>query len=214
MSQKRKLTAILSADVVEYSRLMGADEQSTISTLTAYREVFSRHIQSCSGRVVDVSGDALLAEFGSAIEAVRCAADIQEELRARNSELREERRMRFRIGVNVGDVTERDGALFGDGVNIAARLEALANPGGVCVSGTVFDQVDGKLPFVFKFGGKKAVKNIAKPVRAYFVALNGEANKQKGSRFGSGRPRRLRQFVAITLIWAVLLVISYFGGDR
>ncbi len=213
MSQKRKLAAILSADVVGYSRLMGADEQSTITTLTAYREVFSRHIESYSGRVVDASGDALLAEFGSAIEAVRCAADIQEELGARNSELREERRMQFRIGVNVGDVTERDGALFGDGVNIAARLEALANPGGICVSGTVFDQVDGKLPFVFKFEGNKSVKNIAKPVRAYFVDPGGEANRNRRSRFTLRRSRRLPRLVAIAVIWAVLLVIAYFGEE-
>lgn len=213
MSQKRKLVAILSADVVEYSRLMGAHEQSTITTLTAYREVFSRHIESCGGRVVDATGDALLAEFGSAIEAVKCAADIQEELGARNSELREERRMQFRIGVNVGDVAERDGALFGDGVDIAARLGALASPGGVCVSGTVFDQVDGKLPFVFKFGGNKTVKNIAQPVRAYFVEPGTEANRHTRSRFRFGRPRRLPQLVAIALIWAVLLLIAYFGKE-
>jgi len=213
MSQKRKLVAILSADVVEYSRLMGADEQSTSTTLTAYREVFSRHIESYSGRVVDATGDALLAEFGSAIEAVKCAADIQEELEARNSELREERRMQFRIGVNVGDVSEIDGALFGDGVNIAANLGASASPGGVCVSGTVFDQVDGKLPFGFKFGGNKTVKNIAKPVRAYFVELGTEANRHTRSRFRLGRPRRLPQLVAIALIWTVLLLIAYFGKE-
>ena len=167
MSQRRKLAAILSADVVGYSRLMGDDEKATVSTLTAYREILTQHIAAHDGRVVDSPGDAMLAEFPSAIEAVSCAVDIQRELAGRNSSVPEHRRMRFRIGVNVGDVTEQDNALYGDGVNIAARLQALANPSGICVSGTAYDQVEGKLPIAFKYAGEQSVKNIAKPVRAY-----------------------------------------------
>lgn len=171
MPQRRKLAAILSADVSGYSRLMGEDEQATVSTLKAYREVFAQHIIVHEGRVVDTTGDALLAEFPSAIEAVHSAVAIQRELSGRNVSLPEHRKMRFRIGVNLGDVTEDDGALYGDGVNIAARLESLAEPGGVCISGTVYDQVEGKLPIAFRFAGEQSVKNIAKPVRAYHARL-------------------------------------------
>src|SRR3954469_23938573 len=163
MSQRRKLAAILSADVVSYSRLMGDDEQATLSTLNAYREIFGQHIAAHEGRVVDSPGDALLAEFPSAIEAVDCAVGIQRELAGRNASLPEHRSMRFRIGINLGDVTEQDGALYGDGVNIAARLESLAGAGGICVSGTVYDQVEGKLSVAFKFAGEQQVKNIVKP---------------------------------------------------
>ena len=172
MAQRRKLAAILCADVVGYSRLMSDDEQATISTLQACRDIFKDHITVHEGRVVDALGDALLAEFPSAVEAVHSAVDIQHELAASNARLPEHRRMRFRIGINLGDVTERDGALYGDGVNIAARLESLAEAGGVCVSGTVHDHVEGKSLIAFKFAGEQSVKNIAKPVRAYHALLN------------------------------------------
>ena len=154
MSQKRKLAAILSADVVGYSRMMAADETSTVETLKSYRDIITRLVVRHGGRVVDAPGDALLAEFPSAVEAVRAAVDVQKSLEGRNIELDEERRMQFRIGVNLGDVIEEpDGRLYGDGLNIAARLEALADGGGICISSTVFDAVEGKLSFGFDFLG-------------------------------------------------------------
>ena len=167
---KRKLTAILSADVVGYSRLMSADEAVTVATLKEYRGVMGRVIARHSGRVVNAPGDALLAEFPSAVEAVQCAVEVQQVLTGRNVELPPERRMQFRIGVNVGDVIEEeDGTLYGDGVNIAARMETLAEAGGVCISSTVYDAVEGKLALGFDFLGEQQVKNIAKPVRVYRV---------------------------------------------
>ena len=141
---ERKLAAILSADVKGYSRLMGEDEEATIRTLTAYRAVMTTRIQQHHGRVVDSPGDNLLAEFASAVDAVQCAAEIQRELKARNADLPAHRKMEFRIGINVGDVIVEGERLYGDGVNIAARLEGLAEPGGICVSGTVYDQIENK----------------------------------------------------------------------
>jgi adenylate cyclase len=149
---------------------MGEDEQATLDTLTAYRSLMSERVVAHAGRVVDSPGDALLAEFPSAVGAVQCAVEIQKELAARNAQLPESRRMLVRIGVNLGDVLEQDSALYGDGVNIAARLQALAEPGGVCVSGTVFDQVEGKIAASLRFAGEQTVKNIAKPVRVYHLA--------------------------------------------
>ncbi len=167
---ERRLAAILSADVAGYSKLMGDDERATVRTLTDYRKVFSDHIERHKGRVVDTAGDSVLAVFGSVVEAVQCAVNVQCELATRNSALAEDRRMHFRIGINLGDVIEQaDGTIYGDGVNIAARLESLAQPGGVTVSGTVFDHAENKLPVAFEFTGEQAVKNIAKPVRAYRV---------------------------------------------
>src|SRR5499426_3915005 len=168
---ERKLTAILSADVKGYSRLMGEDEEATIRTLTAYREVMATLIAQHRGRVVDSPGDNLLAEFASAVDAVRGAVEIQRELRVRNAELPPERRMEFRIGINVGDVVVEGERLYGDGVNIAARLEALAEGGGICIAGTVYDQVENKLSFSYEYVGEQTVKNIAKPVRVYWVRL-------------------------------------------
>jgi adenylate cyclase len=168
-SFKRKLTAILSADVAGYSRLMDDDEESTIRTLTAYCSAMTKLIQQYRGRVVDITGDNLMAEFSSAVDAVNCAVEIQRELAEHNSKLSYERRMEFRIGVNVGDVIEENGRIYGDGVNIAARVESLAEAGGVCISGRVYDQVENKLDFEYEFLGDQEVKNIAKPVRAYRV---------------------------------------------
>ncbi len=154
---KRKLAAILSADVAGYSRLMGDDEAATVRTLTDYREVFRDHIARHHGRVVDMPGDNLMAEFASPVEAVEAAAEIQRDLARRNRQLAEHRRMDFRIGINLGDVLEKDGALFGDGVNIAARLESLAEAGGICISGTVFDHVKTKVQLGFDFFGEQVV---------------------------------------------------------
>ena len=162
---KRKLAAILSADVKGYSRLMGEDEESTVRTLNAYKEMMSNLIHQYHGRVVDAPGDNLLAEFGSVVDAVQCAVEIQRELKARNAELPENRRMEFRIGINLGDVIEEGEKIFGDGVNIAARLESLAEVGGICITGTAFDQVETKISLGYEYLGEQTVKNIAKPVR-------------------------------------------------
>jgi TolB-like protein/class 3 adenylate cyclase len=169
---KRKLTAILSADAVEYSRLMGEDEEATVSTLTAYREVLSTLIQQHNGKVLDSPGDNLLAEFVSVVDAVQCAVAVQKEIKARNDELPENRRMQFRIGINLGDVIQEEGRIYGDGVNIAARLEGLAEAGGICISKTAFDHIESKLPYGYDYLGDQTVKNIAKPVGAYRVLMD------------------------------------------
>jgi len=166
---KRKLTAILSADVVGYSRLMDDDEEATIRTLTTYRKILTAIIQQYRGKVVDTTGDNLLADFASAVDAVNCAVEIQRELSEKNAELSYERRMEFRIGINVGDVVEEQDRIYGDGVNIAARVEGLADAKGICISGRVFDQVENKLDFKYEYMGEQEVKNIAKPVRVYRV---------------------------------------------
>jgi class 3 adenylate cyclase len=166
---QRKLTTILAADVEGYTRLMRADEEATFGTLTGHREIIDHLIARHNGRIFSTGGDSVLAEFGSAVEAVRCAISIQEELRVCNAELPDDRRMQFRIGINVGDVMVKDDDLFGDGVNVAARLESLAVAGGVCISGSVFDQVKHKLSFGFEDMGAQEVKNIAEPVSAFQV---------------------------------------------
>ncbi len=168
---ERKLTAILSADVEGYSRLMGEDEEATIRTLTSHRQVMTFLIPRHRGRVVDSPGDNLLAEFGSVVDAVQCAVVIQTTLRAENANLPQNRRMEFRIGINLGDVIVDGERIYGDGVNIAARLEALAESGGICVSGIVFDQVKGKVSVNFEDLGPQQVKNIAEPIRAYRAVL-------------------------------------------
>ena len=162
--QERKLTAILSADVKGYSRLMGADEVGTLRTLTAHREVTDSLIQQHRGRIVGTAGDSVLAEFASAVDAVQCAVEIQQVLKAKNAELSPDRRMELRIGINMGDVIVEGPQIYGDGVNIAARLEALADAGGICIAGTVYDQVENKLTLGYESLGEQTVKNIAKPV--------------------------------------------------
>ena len=169
---KRKLTAILSADVAGYSRLMGEDEAATVRTLEAYRRVIADLIQQHRGRVVDSPGDNILAEFASVVDAVQCAVAVQKEIQARNLEFPETRRMQFRIGINLGDVIEEEDRLYGDGVNIAARLESLAEPGGICISKTTFDHIETKLPLGYECLGEQTVKNIAKPVCAYKVQMD------------------------------------------
>ncbi len=172
---QRKLTAILSADVKGYSRLMGEDEEATIRTLNAYQEIMAALIQQHRGRVVDATGDNLLAEFASVVSAVGCAVEIQKTLGKRNAALAESRRMEFRIGVNLGDVIEEGERIYGDGVNIAARLESLAEGGGICISGSAYDQVENKLALGYEYLGEQKVKNIKKPVPAYRVLIEPEA---------------------------------------
>jgi len=168
---KRKITAIMSSDVVGYSKLMGDDEAATVQTLELYKSVMSALIEQHRGRVIDSPGDNMLSEFASVVDAVQCAVAIQKELNSRNTELPENRKMRFRIGINLGDVIQEEDRIYGDGVNIAARLEAIADPGGICVSKTAFDHIETKLPLGYEFLGEQEVKNIAKPVGAYRVLM-------------------------------------------
>src|SRR6266852_927575 len=170
---KRKLAAIFAADVKGYSRLMGEDEVATLHTLTAYRQITDALIQQHRGRVVGSAGDSVLAEFASVVDAVQCAVEIQRTLKARNTELPEHRRMEFRIGINLGDVMVEGEQIYGDGVNIAARLEALAEAGGICISGSVYEQVKNKLALQYEDQGEQQVKNIAEPVRVWRVVLDG-----------------------------------------
>ncbi len=169
---KRKLSAILSADIQGYSRLMGEDDVGTIQRLKDYRELMAKFIQQYSGRVVDSPGDNLLAEFTSVLNATECAVKIQEELNIRNAELAANRRMEFRIGINLGDVIEDEERIYGEGVNIAARLEGLAKAGGICISGTVYEHIKKKLPLDYDYLGEKFVKNITEPVRVYQVKMD------------------------------------------
>ncbi len=168
---KRKLAAILAADVKGYSRLMGEDEVATLRTLTASREIIDSLILQYQGRVVGSAGDSVLAEFTSVVDAVQCAVEIQHALKVRNADLPEHRRMEFRIGINLGDVMIEGEQIYGDGVNIAARLESLAEAGGICISGTVYEQIENKLQLKYEYLGEQAVKNIAKPVRVWRVQL-------------------------------------------
>jgi len=203
---KRKLTAILSADVKGYSRLMGEDEESTARTLNAYKEVMTGLIQHHRGRVVDAPGDNVLAEFASVVDAVRCAVGIQKDLKTRNAELPENRKMEFRIGVNLGDVIEDGEQILGDGVNIAARLESLSDPGGVCISGTAFDQVRNKLELGYEYLGEQPVKNIALPVRVYKVLLEpAAAGKVIGEK--KIKPRQWQR-PALYLLIALIVVAA------
>jgi len=175
---ERRLTAILAADVAGYSRLMAADEEGTLAALkTLRREVADPTIKEHRGRIVNTTGDGLLSEFASVVDAVRCAVEVQREMAARNAGVQAERRIEFRIGINVGDIMIDENDIFGDGVNVAARLEALAEPGGICVSRAVRDQVREKLAIPFEYMGEQQVKNIARPVRAYRALLAATADR-------------------------------------
>src|SRR5215510_8648282 len=168
---ERKLTAILSADVKGYSRLMGEDEEGTLRTLNAYRKVMDALIAQHRGRVVGSAGDSVLTEFASVVDAVQCAVVIQATLKAENGSLPPPRRMEFRIGINLGDVMVDGEQIYGDGVNIAARLESLADAGGICISGTVHEHIKNKLVLSYEDLGEQQVKNIAEPVRVWRVML-------------------------------------------
>jgi TolB-like protein/class 3 adenylate cyclase len=166
---KRKLAAILSADVAGYSRLMDDDEEATVRTLTAYRTAIADLAQQFRGRIVDTPGDNILAEFTSVVDAVNCTVEIQRDLAERNADLPYNRKMEFRIGVNLGDVIEEEGRIYGDGVNIAARMESMAEAGGICISGRAYDQVANKLGLEYENLGEHQVKNINTPIRVYRV---------------------------------------------
>jgi class 3 adenylate cyclase len=174
MASTRRLTAILAADVAGYSRLMGVDEEGTHERLKAHLgQLVDPKIKEHRGRTVKNTGDGLLAEFASVVDAVRCAVELQRAMGDRNAETPEDKRINFRVGVNLGDVIAEEDDIYGDGVNIAARLEALAEPGGICISRVVRDQIRDKLPYPFEDRGEQSVKNIARSVRVY--ALRPEA---------------------------------------
>ena len=202
---KRKLSAIFSADVEGYSRLMGDDEASTVRTLEAYRKVMADLIDQFRGRVVDSPGDNLLAEFGSVVDAVQCAVEIQEVLKAKNEELPENRKMMFRIGVNLGDVIEEGDRIYGDGVNIAARVEGLAEAGGISVSGTVYDHIMNKLALGYEYLGEHAVKNIKAPVRVYRVPAGIATEAPSVSQEKSAKSKRW-QWGALCAVVAIVVV--------
>jgi adenylate cyclase len=201
---KRKLAAILSADVKGYSRLMGENEVQTLKTLSAYFQIMTTLIQKHQGKVLNIAGDNLLADFESVVDAVQCGAEIQNELRTKNAGLAESRRVEFRIGINLGDVIREGDTIYGDGVNIAARLESLSEAGGICISGTAFDQVKNKLNLGYKCLGEQAVKNIAEPVRVYKVLMEPEeAGKVIGEK--KAKPRQWQKTALIVL--AILIVV-------
>jgi len=167
---KRKLAAILHADVQGYSHLMDKAEEQTLRTLKSYLEVMSSLIQLHSGSVIGTEGDAILAEFSSVVEAVYCAVEIQKLLKEKNDQLPEEQRLEFRIGINLGDIIEDDNDIFGSSVNIAARLQSLADAGNVCLSGSAYEQIENKIPFHFEYCGEYEVKNISKPIPVWALA--------------------------------------------
>ena len=214
---KRKLAAILSADVEGYSRLMGDDEVGTIDTLTAYKEAMASLIRQYSGRVVDAPGDNLLAEFASAVDAVQCAVEIRRELAVRNEDRFEDCKMYFRIGVNVGDVIDKEGRIYGDGVNIAARVEGLADAGGICISGRVYDQVENKLDLAYEFLGEQKVKNITRPVRIYRVLSDSGAAVDRVVQVKEAAGRRRKMALAILAVVVVGAVAvagwQYYQGQ-
>lgn len=206
---ERKLATILAADVAGYSRLMAGDDEGTLSTLGTFRGILSEHVERHRGRTFATAGDSLVAEFGSPVEAVRCAVAAQKELHERNAELDDARRMYFRIGINLGDVIVEGDNLYGDGVNVAARLEALAEPGGVNLSGTVHELVHDKLDLAFEDLGEKKVKNIDKPVRVFRLKLDTVAKPQRGvRRRWLHRPWTIGLGVAAAAVLAVAILTS------
>jgi TolB-like protein/class 3 adenylate cyclase len=216
---KRRLTAILSADVEGYSRLMREDEEVTIRRLTDYRTAMTNLIQQYRGRVVDAPGDNLLAEFTSVVDAVNCAVEIQRELAERNAELPEDRKMKFRIGANLGDVFEEGERIYGDGVNIAARMEGLAEAGGICISGTVYDSIVSKIGLEYEYLGEQEVKNIPELIRSYRVLSfpGAAAHRVIKAKKAVGKTwRNLVLAVAFTLVMAGAVVIwnHYLSPSR
>jgi adenylate cyclase len=213
---ERKLTAILCADVFGYSRLMGENEEATLRTLSSHRKLIDSLIEQHHGRFVNSAGDSVLAEFASVVNAVQCAVEIQTTLKAENANLPPDRRMEFRIGVNLGDVMVDGEQIYGDGVNVAARLESLADPGGICVSRTVHENIRNKLPLSYEDLGEQAVKNIAEPVRVFRVILEGETVTRSAAK---ATQRSLRKhwrggvfsLAGLTLIAAVIVFVQHLS---
>src|SRR5262245_42524288 len=202
---ERKLTAILAADVAGYSRLMGTDEEGTLNALRGHREVVDGLVVAHRGRVFGSAGDSIVAEFPSAVEALNCAVEIQQEMDERNEPVAKDKRLEFRIGLNIGDVMAEGGNLFGDGVNVAARVQELAEPGGICVARNVHDQVHHKVAVAFESLGSHRVKNIVEPVTAYRVLIDGMAQQPQVRRWLRGR-RRQRLTTAVLVLLSVISV--------
>jgi adenylate cyclase len=209
---KRKLTAILSADVEGYSRLMSLDDTETVKTLKTCRSIISRLILNHNGRVVDSPGDNIMAEFVSVVDAVKCSLEIQDEIKQNNDALPSDRQMVFRIGVNLGDVIEDGDRIYGDGVNIAARLEGFANGGGICISGNTYEQIQNKVPVGCKFIGKQTVKNIANPVPVYRIWKDPHATVRTVGTAVQPKPKKIyltAAAAAIVLIAAVAVFMNH-----
>jgi len=204
-SVKRKLTAILCADVKGYSRLMGEDEVGTFHTLSDYLEIINTIIKTHRGRVFSSPGDAIIAQFVSVVDAVECAVEIQQKIETKNADVPEDRKMQFRIGVNLGDVIEKEKQIYGDGVNIAARIETLAEPGGVSISRNVYNNVHNKLKFGYEYQGEHQVKNIAEPLRVYKVLT---APEHAGQLIGETKaPKLLSQKPSIAILTVLVIVV-------
>jgi class 3 adenylate cyclase len=212
-SLERKLSTILSADVAEFSRLMSEDEEGTLRTFRGHKEIFESLVAMHRGRVFNTAGDAILAEFNSAVEAVRCATDIQTALGTRNDKLPPNRQVRFRIGVNLGDVMVQGQDLLGDGVNVAARLQTAAEPGGVCISGSVHDQIRNKLSLTFHSLGERTYKNIAQPVRTFSV-MEAEGGAVLPTPRPSAGGSRTGTYAAIAVVLLLLLGGGYWAYMR
>jgi len=197
---KRRLTAILAADAVNYSRHMSVDEEGTLRLLAAHRAVIDRIIEAHEGRIVGTQGDSVLAEFASPVEAVRCAVEIQEGVHTRNEALPESDRLDFRIGVNLGDVMIDGADILGDGVNVAARLEGIAEPGGICISSSVYDQIAGKLNMGFVDLGEQSLKNITRPIRVYQFDRGGVAGGVKRAQASRRKSGAVAGGIALLLL--------------
>jgi adenylate cyclase len=210
---ERKLTAILCADVYGYSRLMGGDEEATLVTLTAHRRIIDSLIEQHYGRFVNSAGDSVLAEFASVVEAVNCAVNIQTALKAENAKLPPERRMEFRIGINLGDVMVEGDQIYGDGINVAARLESLADPGGICISGKVHEEIRSKLPLGYEDLGEQTVKNIAHPVHVWRVLLSGSASPRRETRRAPRRYWRagIFSFAGLAIIASTIVIVQHLS---
>jgi class 3 adenylate cyclase/TolB-like protein len=218
---QRRLAAILAGDVAGYSRLMGADEVGTLAALKAHRaEAIDPKLARFGGRIVKTTGDGILIEFPSVVDAVQCAVAIQDDMRARNADVPAEKRIEFRIGINVGDVIIEGGDVFGDGVNIAARLEQLAEPGGICISRAAYEQVRDKLTFKFQDCGAQTVKNIARPIRVYRFAIEGApplrpATAQRSRRRVAALAAAALSIAALAIgAWFALPIFTSMGADR
>ncbi|MCW5576959.1 MAG: adenylate/guanylate cyclase domain-containing protein [Burkholderiales bacterium] len=207
---KRKLSAILAADAVSYSRKMSRNEEGTMRVLSAHRAVIDGIIEFHDGRIANTAGDSVLAEFASPVEAVRCAVEIQDALRTRNDSLPEEQRLEFRVGVNLGDVMVKGADLLGDGVNVAARLESIAEPGGICISSSIYDLIRGKLDLGFVDIGEQSLKNIEHPIRVYRVDRDGMRPADSG---GGRKAPRMRVVGTVAATAAVALLAAAWGWN-
>ena len=212
LTVKRRLTCILAADAVGYSQQMGQDEENTIRVLSAHRAVIDGIIAFHGGRIISTAGDSVLAEFSSAVEAVRCAVEIQEALKTRNDALPDNSRMHFRVGVNLGDVVVKNDDLLGDGVNVAARLETLAEPGGICISSSVYDQITGKLNLGFQDIGEQALKNISRPIRVYRVSGTAAPQRSAPPAPLAQRERKWPWGIGVAVVLAIGAIAAWQTG--